>query len=53
MAVILQGVAFRAFKGQASNPMAEIIGELAAPLAEVSWDLAQGKHEHGNVKSNL
>lgn len=34
MAVILQGVASRAAKGQASNPMAEMLGTFASMLAE-------------------
>ena len=33
MAVILQGVASRAAKGQASNPMAEMVGAFASTLA--------------------
>lgn len=42
MAVILQGVGSRAVKGQASNPMAEVVGEFAGMLADQAWDLAQG-----------
>lgn len=40
MAVILQGVASRAAKGQASNPMAEMVGAFAGNLAEAAAQLA-------------
>ena len=39
LAVIFQGIAARASKGQNSNPMAEIIGQLAEPVAERAYDL--------------
>jgi len=39
--VIFQGIAARAAKGQNSNPMAEIIGQLAEPMAERAYELAQ------------
>lgn len=41
MAVILQGVAFRAGRGQASSSRARIFGSFADRLADAAWNAAQ------------
>jgi len=49
MAVILQGIASRAAKGQASNPMAELIGSNASFLSEISYDISSKKDEKSKL----